>query len=74
MSHGQDGEDSAGLVARGQRVSSDAASVDIRVLVAVSVGRDVRSSMGGRMLQWRRNRRGGEGAKVAVESSDGVAR
>ena len=51
LSHGQEGEDRAGLVDRGQRVSSDAVNVDNRVLVAVSVGWDVNLSMGGRMLK-----------------------
>ena len=43
------------MQAWGQRVSSDAVNVDNKVLVAVSVGWDVTLSMGGRMLQWRRN-------------------
>ena len=48
VSHGPEGEACAGLVDRGHRVSSDAVNVDNRVFVAVSVGWDVNSSMGGR--------------------------
>ena len=48
MSHGQEGEDRAGLVDRGQRVSSDSVNVDNSMLVAVSVGWDMNSLIGGR--------------------------
>ena len=46
MSHEQEGEDCAGLVDRGQRVSSDSVNVDNSMLV--SVGWDVNSLIGGR--------------------------
>ena len=46
MSHGQEGEDRAGLVDRGQRVTSDSVNVDNSMLV--SVGWDINSLIGGR--------------------------
>ena len=48
MSHGHEGEDRAGLVDRGQRVSSDSVIVDNSMLVAVLVGWDMNSLIGGR--------------------------